>query len=176
MLILLPREHSRAESARRAWISVQKGIVPRHGYHYGEVTYVRVPRTYGSVRDTAEETSRRAVQGHNSLPAGSLYLNLIVARAAPRSLSLPLSLPPSLFLSLRALRARTREGAHSVKRTVDSVCANAEGYKGGPLYARSTYITISGMYHPRGPEVGHVILATRWSLRIQWELLCNSAI
>jgi len=25
------------------------------------------------------------------------------------------------------------------------------------MYARSTYITISGMYHPRGPEAGHVI-------------------
>lgn len=64
-----------------------------------EVTYVRAPRTYGSVRDTAEETSRRAVQGHNSLPAGSLYLNLIVVHAAPCSLSLLLYLfLPLLFL------------------------------------------------------------------------------
>lgn len=29
-------------------------------------------------RDTGEETSPRAVAGHNSLPAGSLYLNLVV--------------------------------------------------------------------------------------------------
>lgn len=142
-------------------------MVPRRGYHYGKVTYVRAPRTYGSVlRDTAEETSRCAVQGHNSLPAGSLYLNLIVARALRHVLSLFLlsfSLELELKLELSGPGPEARGGAHGVKRTVDTIRANVEGYKGGPMYARSTYITISGMYHPRGPEAGHVI-PTRRSL------------
>lgn len=41
------------------------------------------------------------------------------------------------------------------------------------MYAWSTYITISGMYHLRSPTAGHVILTTHQSLAIQWELLCN---
>lgn len=84
------------------------------GYHYGEVTYVRAPRT--ARRDTAEETSRRAVQGHNSLPAGSLYLNLIVARSLAPSFSLSLSGSPELG-------TRTgRERPYGVKRTVGCTC------------------------------------------------------
>jgi len=82
----------------------------------------------------------------------------------PLSLALHLFPPLSFCPEFSGPGPEAREGAHGVKRTIDAVRANAEGYKGGPMYARSTYVTISGMYHPRGPAAGHVIPATRRSL------------